>query len=347
MRVAVVGPGPRFLSGISYATWRLSASLQATPILFRYMLPGMLFPGRERVGLVEHRIRYDNAHEILDWYNPLTWMRSVREVNRHDVVILEWWTASVAHMYAFLVLFSRTPVFVEMHEIVDTLEDRNMLIRWYARAMRKFILAYARGIVVHSRTDREKLPEYGNVVVIPLGLFDYYTPIGVPKTGSFNVLFFGLVREYKGVPDLIEGFRKADIPGSSLRIAGENWDRIDLGEGVLHDDRYLNDEETEEAFSWADVVVLPYLRASQSGVAHIAMHFGLPVIATDVGGLSELADYQGMHYVPVHDSDAIARELRQISSDERGKRYPAPARLSWEHIALEWRNMFDGRRIPG
>lgn len=347
IRVAVIGPGPRFLSGISYATWRLSESLQATPVLFRHMLPRFLFPGKERVGRVEHRIRYENALEILDWYNPLTWMRSVSEMKRHDVVIFEWWTASVAHMYAFLALFCRTPFFVEMHEIVDTLEDRNVFIRLYARAMRRFILGKARGIVAHSWIDREKLTGYENVVVIPLGLFDYYTPIVVRKEGSLNVLFYGLVREYKGVKDLIEGFKKAALPGSSLRIAGENWDRIDLGEGILHDDRYLDDEETEEIFSWADVVVLPYLRASQSGVAHIAMHFGLPIIATEVGGLAELNDYPGMHFVPVHDPDAIARELQRIAAGERGKRYEAPSRLSWDHIASQWMNLFEEKEILG
>lgn len=340
MRIAIIGPSAKFLSGISYYTWRLSNVLSATPVLFRDMLPRFLFPGRERVGKVETKIRYENALEMLDWYNPLSWILAVREVNTHDIVILEWWTASVAHMYAFISLFTKAKVIVEMHEIVDPLEEANFFIRWYARSMRKWILNHAQAVVVHSSIDREKLQEYGNVVVIPHGLYDYYTIREIPDKRYFNILFFGLVRDYKGIQYLIEGFRKSGIPDASLIIAGELWDRIDLDDDIIHYDRYLNDGEIEELFSRTDVVVLPYLRASQSGVAHIAIYYGLPIIATPVGGLSELGDYSGMHYVPVRDSDAIARELMQIFITERGKRYPAPERLTWDSIRKDWEKLF-------
>jgi hypothetical protein len=85
--VSIIGPSARFLSGISYYTTRLSNALASKytvqTLLFRHMLPIFLFPGSRRVGNSLSTLTYDKrvtVHEIIDWYNPLTWYRAYTHV---------------------------------------------------------------------------------------------------------------------------------------------------------------------------------------------------------------------------------------------------------------------------
>jgi glycosyltransferase involved in cell wall biosynthesis len=343
-KAVVIGPGDRFLSGLSYYTWRLSSTLSATPILFRDMLPTFLFPGRDRVGKVESKIKYVGEPVMLDWWNPITWMRAVRECRRHDIVVLEWWTCSVAHMYAFISLFCGRKVVVEVHETIDPLESKIWPLRVYARVMKKIVWGRADAIVVHSGADfNQLLSKYREkIIIIPHGVYDQYEDHECyPSYPYFTVIFFGLVREYKGVKFLIEGFKKANIPLSFLYIQGEQWDELPAEKPPIYQfDFYADEPQIEAIFSVADVIVLPYLRASSSGVAHIAMHYGLPIIATKVGGLAELDDYEGMLYVPPADSEAIADRLKFVHEHWRGKRFPVPKRLEWSEIKKEWDSLF-------
>ena len=296
MKVVVVGPGPKFLSGISYFTWKLVTTLEATPILFRDMMPKFLFPGKDIVGEVENKIKYEPYGLFLDWWNPVTWIRAVQECNRHDVVILEWWSVSVAHMYAFIALFCRQRIIVEVHELIDPMESNRTLLRAYGKVMWWIVWGRAERIVVHSQHDRSLLMnicsnssiEIKSISIIPHVVYDQYGKSAEKWFDRFDVVFFGLVRDYKGVKYLLDGFKKANFDPfiSRLFIFGEQWDKIEDKDHWLNvyiNDQYKGDTQIEQIFTNADVVVLPYLRASSSGVAHIAIHYGLPIIATPVG----------------------------------------------------------------
>lgn len=212
--------------------------------------------------------------------------------------------------------------------------------------MKKLVWGRADAIVVHSIQDSFIVArEYDNrVVIIPHGVYDQYGRVKDSRipTNRFEVLFFGLVRDYKGVDYLIKGFRDANL-NAHLWIVGEGWDDLDEHTNdlnVFRVSKYLDDKGIVCFFSSVDVVVLPYLRASSSGVAHIAMHYGLPIIATKVGGLAELDDYEGMLYVPPADSEAIADRLKFVHDNWRGKRFPVPKRLEWSEIKKEWDSLF-------
>ncbi len=162
--VVIIGPSQRFLSGISYFTVRLSNSLAdyvtVTVVLFRDMLPKILFPGWKRVGadLTEYKYRDDiRAIELLDWYNPFTWLRGSVEAGKADVIILQWWTSSVAHMYLAISIFNfkKKPVVIEFHEVVDPLENAFILLRMYSKIMGSLIRHLATSSVVHSEIDRQ------------------------------------------------------------------------------------------------------------------------------------------------------------------------------------------------
>lgn len=367
--VVVIGPSPRFLSGISYYTLRLSNALadrfQVTSLLFRHMLPQRLFPGWKRVGNDLTSLEYSektHVREILDWYNPITWIKASHEFRETDVIILQWWTSSVAHMYLALLLlnFKKKPVIIEFHEVVDPLEFSFGPIRIYARLMGRMIRRMACRYVVHSQHDRclisthYRIPE-SNIGVIPHGLYDQYPILdqdnskrSLMVTDYFVFLFFGLIRPYKGVIHLIHAFEM--LPeiiryNSFLYIVGEAWedhDSIDAVQKSPVSDRiklvnkYASDDEIPVYFSSADALVLPYTRASQSGVAHIGISYGLPIIASQVGGLAEsLSGYGGTTFVQPEDVRELAHAMGQVHS-MGFQRYQVPSELKWESVALKY-----------
>ncbi len=366
LSISVIGPSPRFLSGISYYTIRLVNSLlnnseEVNALLFRNMLPKRLFPGWKRVGTDLSNLTFEKgAHlsEILDWYNPVSWIRGYFFIRHSDVIIFEWWTSSIAHMYLALQMMirRRIPCIIEFHEVVDPFEASILPIRLYSRIMGRIIRRNANRYLVHSEHDKALISDNYKInpdliEVIPHGLYDQY-PI-LPKSEakeklgiktSHVILFFGLIRPYKGVPLLIKAFIQMvkDHPDTTLVIAGEIWEdneTLSLIENfpdktkILAKNSYISDDEIPFFFSAADMLVLPYLRASQSGVAHIGISYGLPIIASSVGGLNEsLGSYDGTVFVNAEDVDELRRALID-KINEPFKKYDAPEHMRWENIS--------------
>lgn len=160
----------------------------------------------------------------------------------------------------------------------------------------------AEKFVILSRKYVPKLVERGihekDIVVIPHAGFDYYAALGVSnsdETTGKNVLFFGRIDKYKGIEVLLKAMPKviAAHPDVKLCIAGNgNMDSYADGlekckDNIDLQNRWIKDEEVAGFVSWADVVVLPYTHATQSGVIPLAYAFSKPVIATNVGCLDE------------------------------------------------------------
>jgi glycosyltransferase involved in cell wall biosynthesis len=373
--ITILGPSVKFLSGISYYTIRLSNALSSVAdvkaVLFRKMLPKRLFPGWKRVGDELTALKFNenvDFIEILDWYNPVTWFRGYLVARKSDFILLQWWTSSVAHIYLFLEvfnkIFSRKKIVIEFHEVVDPLESSILPIRIYSKIMGRLIRKLASHYVVHSNADRMliakayKIPET-RVTVIPHGIYDHYSrfdkEIAKERLNieeDFVILFFGLLRPYKGVRYLIKAFEMLPediVKSSRLLIVGEEWEdkeTLKLAEDSVFSNKitvinkYVPDEDISLLFSAADVVVLPYTRASQSGVAHIAMSFGLPVIAAKVGGISEsLEDYSGTFFIPPENSERIAEKLVNVYKNRNT--FNPPEKLKWENIASLWLDLFE------
>ena len=374
-RISIIGPSARFLSGISYYTTYLSNALskrtQVNAVLFRNMLPKFLFPGSERVGSSLSSIEYADhvdVKECLDWYNPFTWFKVINSIKNSDACIFEWWTSSVSHMYLVISIFLRllkVPIILEFHEVVDTLEESILPIRLYSKIMGKLIRNLASEYVVHSDADRKLVSERyaieeNRISIMAHGLYDQY-PIIEKETARKNlnidsehvILFFGLLRPYKGASYLVQAFEvlpEEILSKSTLIIAGEPWEDKDVLELVKDSpysnniclfSEYISDEEVPIIFSASDVLVLPYTRASQSGVAHIGISYGMPIIASKVGGLAEsLEKYDGTVFVSPQDVQGLSAALADVLVEKAGIVYPLPESLDWDNISLEWVKLF-------
>jgi glycosyltransferase involved in cell wall biosynthesis len=225
------------------------------------------------------------------------------------------------------------------------------------RAQRRLLEAVD-AVIVHSAYGREQLVERlgvdaGKVHVIPHGAFSHLTTLSpaslpgeLPPTDAPVVLFFGLLRPYKGIEALLEAWR--GVGRAELWIVGRP--RMDLARlrrlappGVRFVSRFVSDEELAACFDRADVVVLPYTRTErfdQSGVLATALAFGKPVVASDIGGFGEVAAAGAARLVAPGDVAMLQAALTQVLDDAPAReRLAAAARaaaagpLSWDHIA--------------
>jgi glycosyltransferase involved in cell wall biosynthesis len=380
-RVVVVGSGLHFASGISHYTYLLSSTLadeySVGALLMRRLVPERIYPGRDHVGAaVAGSVTYPpevSVYDGVDWYwgRSLTGALRYLDEQRPTVVIFEWWTGAVLHTYLRLARYATrigASIILEWHEGQDVGEAAMPLARRYVQTLMPRLLSLVDAHVVHSDFDREAIPAayaLGNTIVrvMPHGPYHHLVTSSAARADAssespFRLLYFGVIRPYKGVEDLVEAFSLLDREEASqfvLSIVGETWEGCtapdeaiarsphkDLIERV---DRYVSDEELGTYVARADAVVLPYHRSSLSGPLFIAMTAGLPTVVTAVGGLSEVAeDYAGAVLVPPQDPVALRDALLKLPA-RRGERYTNPR--SWEQTLDGYRALIDQlRRAP-
>jgi glycosyltransferase involved in cell wall biosynthesis len=333
IRVCVVGSGTRFLSGISIYTIRLANALFAnypvSIVTMRKLLPARFYPGRARVGedLTDLGAEPGVARfDGFDWYWLPSLVRAMWFIlaRRTTVIVLEWWTGTVLHSYlalAVLARFAGIRVIIEFHEILDTGEARLPIARWYVSLVAPLVIGLASGFAVHSGhdemlvRDRYRIGPRRPLVVLPHGPHDHYresggapvlAPIREAPQESTNLLFFGVIRPYKGLEDLIAAFEAIPperIEEYWLTVVGETWEAWTLpaeriaasrhADRITFVNRYVHDNELDAFLRGADAVVLPYRRSSLSGPLHVAMGYGLPIVMTDVAGNVEAAEGYG------------------------------------------------------
>ncbi len=373
--VCLVGPGWRFTSGISYYTCRLANSLagdhcDTSVILLRHLLPRLLYPGKRRVGLKRASMSYRPDISVfngIDWWWAGSVLRALWFLRRRrpQVLVLEWWTAATLHTYLLLTLAARAlgiRVVIELHELQDPGEAGVAIARAYGQQGLRALLRLAHGCIVHSKADWQLFESnYGpldiRMALVPHGPYDQYEDVTqtpdparaplisavrtAPKDGSVvNLLFFGLIRPYKGLEDLLHVFNalpREEAERLWLTVVGETWEGCTEPAHLIatspHADRitfvneYVPDDVVGAAFAHADVAVLPYRRSSSSGILHVAMSWGLPIVVTSVGGLPEATSgYAGAVLVPPADPAMLWEGLVKAATMV-GQKFPDPR--SW------------------
>jgi glycosyltransferase involved in cell wall biosynthesis len=371
-RVMLVGPGKRFLGGITYYTYMLAGALadqaQLSVMLMRRLVPRRLYPGRQRVGKTITASEIPEAVPVFDgvdyfWFPSI--LRALRFVRtqRPEVVLFQWWSSSVLHSYLAIAWMARrtgAQIVVEFHETLDPAEQQHRWLTAYVQRVAPRLFAQASAYVVHCEYDRKLVRErYGladeQITVVPHALYDHYRRGASRRDappGVCNLLFFGLIRPVKGLEDLVDAFDHIpddEIEHYWLTVVGETWEGWDVPieriRSSRHRDRitlvnrYVTDEEVDAYFGGADAVVLPYRRASQSGVLHVAMAYGLPIVATNVGGLTEaLVDYPPHVVADPDDSDALVQALRTVRTLQRDTSGNGP---TWSSSAHQLRRLCD------
>jgi glycosyltransferase involved in cell wall biosynthesis len=374
MRVCIAGSGTRFLSGLSYYTIRLANALaeehDVSVIPMRQLLPTRLYPGWKRVGKVRPETDYDSNIRVfggVDWFWFPSMITGIVFLcrQRPDVLILQWWTGTVLHSYLALAAVAKltnAKVIIEFHEALDTGELRLRFAQAYVRLLSPLLMRMTDGWVVHSSDDLLAVDERYRLrsraqAVIPHGPYDHWQhsrsgkAVRAAPEGCCNILYFGVIRPYKGLEDLVTAFEMLcpdEVTRYWLTVVGETWENFTVPEEriarsayrdrITFINRYVTDQEVAAVFAGADAVVLPYHRGSASGPLHSAMSYGLPVVVSDVGGLAEaVAEYEGAILTPPQDPGQLCSALRRLPPMLR-KRFSDPH--SWQYSAQLYGELF-------
>jgi glycosyltransferase involved in cell wall biosynthesis len=343
--VAVLGPTYPHRGGIAHYTTLLARAIAPRHALamisFRRLYPGLLFPGVTQFDRSREALRPPVPPEaILDSLNPVTWRAAGRRLRaiQPEILIVPWWHPFFGPSLGLAARVARrgpgAPKRIFLCHNVEPHEATPV-----DRALTAYGLGAADGFLVHARSEAERLMKRARgrpVGVHPHPTYEVFherRPSRDEARAALDVrgrtiLFFGYVRPYKGLMDLLSALRIARADAwDLLLVVGEFYEPRERYEPLLQDpalrdkvrvtDRYVANEEVAAYFAAADVVALPYRSATGSGIAQVAYGAGAPVIGTRTGGLPEVVE-EGVSglLVPPGDPEALARAIERFFDED-------------------------------
>ncbi len=368
MNVALVGPAPPFRGGIAQHTAAVHDALathhsvQLHP--FAKLYPRLLFPGRSQTAPGD--VAELPADLPFDPYSPRSWRAVAARIatSDPDLVLVQWWhpwfalPTSRLLRHAARALGGRERLALVCHNV---LPHRAVPLQG---VLARIVLRAAGRVIVHADAEAARaVARAPRAVVHRMDLPTVLPPPAAPPDriaarAHFGLaagrwaLCFGLVREYKGLEDVLHALALPACRGVGLLVLGEFYEpearyrrlveRLGIGDRVRMQNRYLPSAEVHVAFAAADVVVLPYRSATQSSVVPLAARARRPVVVTATGGLAAASAGIG-RVVPPRDPAALAAAIAGVlegpACDESAfaaadRRFGLGAvRTAFEHIA--------------
>lgn len=310
LKVCIVGPVTPYRGGIARHTTAVAQEFARRPDVdlsvhsFSKLYPAFLYPGES---VTEDKRTPPPGMDVsfrLNAMNPLSWRREIRAIaaKKYDLLVMPAWTFFLAPcLGALALMLGRRGVRIALivHNVADHEE------RMWKTLLSNFLLRQAHVFLTHTNELEKRLHDIAPAVpVIVQGhpvYDDYPRPkINLPKRTDLELLFFGLVRDYKGLDIALHALAASGRTDVKFTVAGEFWSsrsdieqlirQLGISELVELIPRYVDDYEAAELFARCDAVIAPYRSVSGSGVLSLATWYEKPVIVSDLPGFLEVVD---------------------------------------------------------
>ncbi len=360
-RIVLIGPVYPYKGGISHYTGLLCRALRkkydVTMVSYKIQYPKLLFKKEQR-DYSNDSFQIEDTKYWLNTANPFNIVHTARQICalRPDLVILQWWHPYFAPCYWILSkCLGRTTRLFVCHNVFP--HERFPMDRF----LTKRVMRCGTLFITHSQADVRELktikkdakalaavhPTYNAFKIRNIGYEEARKKLGISSDEKM-LLFFGFVRPYKGLMHLLKAMPmvRQKLPRARLWIVGDFGEgkeeyleairNLGMEEGVRIVEGYIPDVEVEPYFAACDLVVLPYVSATQSGIAQIAYGFDKPVVATAVGGLPEVViDGQTGYIARPGDAQDLAEKIAHFFEKNKAEEFAAhvaaeAGKYSWE-----------------
>lgn len=342
MKITIIGPAHPYRGGIAKFNEVLAENFvhegHTVEIAnFTLQYPSFLFPGKTQFTDAPAPRGYC-IERMVSSVNPFSWFSAARKIRKSkpDLVIIRYWMPFFAPALGTIARRLGCKIVALADNIVP--HEGHFYDKWCT----KYFLGNIDAVVYMSRQVGDELSIFnfhGIKAFSPHPIYDTYGQavsrleacgqLGLDPAFRYS-LFFGFIRDYKGLDLLLRAW--AQLPDKKLRlvVAGEYYGNktkydaliaeLDIEQRVIVRDEYIPEQQVRYYFSAADLVIQPYKTATQSGVTQIAYHFGTPMVVTNVGGLAEIVPDGKVGYVveqsPENICDAIHNFYEYNRSEE-------------------------------
>lgn len=374
--ITFLGPAYPYRGGLAtiietLAKTFLQRGRRANIHTFTLQYPKLLFPGKSqfRTGPAPEDISIERTFSTV---NPFSWLREGRRLRRErpDMVILKYWTPLMAPCFGTILRLARGNGHTKAIVHLDNITPHEP--HFYDRLLNRYFLHSVDGHIYMSNAVRDDLQSYRTgrpALFSPHPLFDTYgsaterttacRELGLDEEQRY-VMFFGYVRDYKGLDLLIEAWARLKAEGKTegkkLLVVGEIYGsgekyaeqiaRLGLEEDVVLHTFFVEDSRVGLYFSVADMVALPYKSATQSGVTQVAYAFGVPMVVTRVGGLEELVPDDVVGVLCQPEAQSVAEAIAKCYEGDNLARYrrgveTERVRFSWDATADKIEELYE------
>lgn len=361
MKIAILSCFYPYRGGISQFNTYLYNELGKDNIVkafnFKRQYPEFLFPGKTQYVSAEDMAVPIESTSLLDTANPFSYITTLRAIKEWDpdVLIVRYWMSYFAPSLGFIARHMKDKC--KVISILDNVIPHEP--HFFDRPLTRYLLSGTDGCVTLCEAVSKDLLEISPDSRYAVIQHPLYSQFGAPKDraqmeeklglehGKKNLLFFGLIRDYKGLDILLKAFDELD-ESYQLIVAGEPYGSFDKyrelidaspAKGRIHlflD--FIKDSEVADFFSTADLVVLPYRSATQSGISSVSYHFEVPLVVTDVGGLKETIGTRGTGLVAKECTpEMIKAEVQRFFADPV-LRESCVENIRKEKVRLSWGN---------
>ena len=365
MKIAILSCFYPYRGGISQFNACLYGELSKEHVVkafnFKRQYPEFLFPGKTQFVTPDDEAVPVESTSLLDTANPFSYGKTYREIRdwKPDILIVRYWMSYFAPSLGYIT--RKMKKHCKVISILDNVIPHEP--HFFDAPLTKYFLKGSTGCITLCEAvskDLLNLKKDAHYTVLQHPLYSHFgkkmareaaeEKLGLKK-GKKNILFFGLIRTYKGLDILLEAFGKLSDE-YQLIIAGEPYGQFDKYQKIIDSLpnkenihtwlKYIKDSEVTDYFSAADIAVLPYRSATQSGISSVSYHFEVPMIVTDVGGLKETIGDRGTGIVAADGSpETIAAEItRYFNSPDLRDGFIENIRLEKER--LSWKRFASG-----
>jgi len=342
MKILILGPAYPFRGGIADTNESLCRALQkkghsASIFTFTLQYPEFLFPGKTQYS-ADPRPEDIPITKQINSVNPLNWIITARKINRMnpDLVVIRYWLPFMSPALGSIARLLKKKIrIVGMTDNILPHEKRpgdRPLTRYFMGSCHGFITLSSTVLDELHQFTRKPAEYFPHPINDQLGeIMDKQSArekLNLDPEGKY-VLFFGIVRKYKGLDLLIRAFSHQKIKEQNIKlmVVGEFYDspkpyqemiqQYHLENQVMLENKFIPGSHIKQYFSAADLVAQTYHTASQSGITQMAYHFERPMLVTDVGGLSEIVPHEKVGYVVEKDPPQIASAIADFFGQKR------------------------------